>query len=187
MLRGFDERFEELEEEIVELLSVADENSLRAAPGPGRWSAAQCVDHLTTTLCAYLPNMEEAVARGRARGVNGNAPYGRGTFAGRRLVALLEAPAGRGVRAPRVFRPAPAPAAAPEVERSFVAAHSRLRELVHAADGLDLGRLRLASPVSRLLRLSLEQAFRVHVAHEARHRVQAWQALRAAGVAGYDR
>lgn len=187
VLLELDERFVELEEEIVELLTAGDEAALHCAPGPGRWSAAQSIDHLTRSLEATLPAMTTAVERGRTRSILGAAPYGRGTFPGRWLLAILEAPVGRGVPAPRRFRPAAEPGAAPELAHAFAAAQGRVRSLLRAADGLALGRLRLATPVSPLLRVTLAQAFRIHVAHEARHRVQAWQALRAAGVPGLDR
>ena len=46
---------------------------------------------------------------------------------------------------------------------------------VIAADGLDLGGIRMSSPISRRFKMSLGQWFAFLAAHERRHLWQAWQ------------
>jgi hypothetical protein len=57
----------------------------------------------------------------------------------------------------------------------------RLRQ----ANGLDLARARVASPLTRWLRMSLGSSFALMVAHERRHLAQARRVTRAPGFPGH--
>ncbi len=57
----------------------------------------------------------------------------------------------------------------------FSALQDRFVAVVHSADGLDLARIKIASPVTRLLRISLGQWLRALSGHQRRHLWQAAQ------------
>ena len=59
------------------------------------------------------------------------------------------------------------------VAGSFRERAERLIELAEKADGLPLGVVWIATPVSRWLKVSLAQAFEVHTLHTPRHLGQA--------------
>jgi hypothetical protein len=52
---------------------------------------------------------------------------------------------------------------------------SQLTLLAQSADGLDLARIKVPTPISRLIRLSLGMTFAQVAAHERRHLDQAWR------------
>ena len=167
-------------EHLDRLLEDADEEALRRRPAPDAWSAVECFEHLRVTAALYRPRLEAALARGRAKGLAGRAPYGRGTWIGRVLLGALDPDRGesKAVKAPGAFRPAAlSELDVATVVRGLREENEHLRRLVVEADGLDLGRLRLATPIATFLRLSVDQAFRVLAWHEARHLAQAERAL----------
>lgn len=65
--------------------------------------------------------------------------------------------------------------------RAYAETGVEWQSLLDSARGLDLGRLRVTSPVSRLLRIPLGSYLRISVAHERRHLWQAEQVTVAAG------
>lgn len=162
------ERFEALVENLTE-----DQANWR--PDPRSWSVAACIDHLVQASETYFVRLVPALERARRRGRTGAAPYGRGTLVGRLLLGVLDPdrPQFRAVGAPKVFRPRTGRLDAAAVGGEFRAVQVRWHEVLRLADGLDLGRVKFATPVSPLLRVTATQAVRIHVWHEPRHLAQA--------------
>ncbi|HEU4698498.1 MAG TPA: DinB family protein [Gemmatimonadales bacterium] len=169
-------------ERVVErLVAGLDDAAFNWRSRPSRWSIAQCLTHLSLTARVYLPAIDDAIAVARAGGLVAPGPYRHG-LVGTLLVRALEPPVRVRLRVPL---PAIAPASeAPldEARAIYEATHDELRQRLAAADGLDLGRARLRSPLSRYVTLSLGQAFAVLTAHERRH---LWQAERVRAEAGF--
>ncbi|HEX6132759.1 MAG TPA: DinB family protein [Longimicrobiales bacterium] len=142
-------------------------------PGPGRWSIAQCLDHLTRTVLLYPAEIERMLGESRARSGAGERPYREGWLS-RRIVAGLEPPPRMRVRTIRPVDP-PELHDGQAVVREFNAAHRRLRELIVAADGVSLRHARMRSPFLRLVRFTLGQVLAMILAHARRHLWQARQ------------
>lgn len=169
-----------------ELAGPLDAEEMRWAPGPGRWSVAECLDHLVRTGEAYLPRLDDAIAGGRREGRTGEEPFRR-TLLGRWIPGMVEPPPGLRVPAPARIRPRTTEVGAADEGRSggppgpatalprFLSLRGRLGRRLEAADGLDLGRVRVSSPFLPFLRLDLDSTFRFLAAHERRH---LWQAER---------
>ena len=158
-----------------QLVAPLDERQANWSPEARIWSVAACIDHLVVSSETYFTKLEPALTRARIVGQTGSQPYGRGTLVGRLLLGVLDPKRAKvkAVPAPRAFRPA---TGAIDFERScaaFRAVQTRWHEILRRADGLDLGRIKLAMPVSWFLRLTAAQAILVHVYHEPRHLAQA--------------
>jgi hypothetical protein len=78
-----------------------------------------------------------------------------------------------------VFVPPPAEVDAGAVRRDLFALLERLEAALREADGVDLAAVKVASPVSGLLKFRLGPAFRLLAGHTERHLIQA-QAAREA-------
>ena len=149
------------------------EAQLNWQPGPGRWSILDCLQHLNVGVTATLPAFDRSIAEGRAKGQLSRGPFRYSWFA-RMMVASLEPPPKFRMRAPRLIRVAPASARrSAEVVPEFLRVRDQLAERVRQADGLDLARVRLISPINRLLRMPLGGYFHFILAHDRRH---LWQA-----------
>ena len=142
--------------------ALTDEELRRSAPGGG-WTIGQVFEHLIVSNSLYYERMERALATRRPAGSSKWRP----TLFGRMLANSLSPQSTRRLPAPRVFRPAPEPRA--QVIQAFLESQERFRTLARAADGLDLNRIRVTSPVSPLFRLNFGDALRVIVVHEQRH------------------
>lgn len=141
-------------------------------PGPRKWSANQCLQHMARSASTYAARMAPAIDR--SAGLAGTEPYGRGTLGGRIILSFLrDTSKPRRAPAPRVFRPDKGSHDRDVVLAEFIEATGALRALAERADGLALGRIRFGTPVSRLLRVSLAEAFEIQAVHHLRHIAQA--------------
>lgn len=184
-LRLWARRFDENRGRFEALVADLSDEQARWRPAAGRWSVGECIAHLNVTGALYHPLMTEAIAGGRQRGLTGTAPYQGRTLAGRLLLFILNPDKRRQAKAPGTFQPAAGPSLdLASLVEEFRSVHEGWGRLLADADGLALGRIVFASPVSRLLRIHLAEAFEINSLHEARHLGQAERVAASAGFPG---
>lgn len=181
MIPELQTRRNEFESAIVavrELVTGLTDETFNKRPDDDRWSVAECVDHLVTIGRLMLPRMNAAAANARAKGWLAEPPFRYGRL-GNWFVRAMgddQLPPRNRLRAPRLYRPPPgADRTIPEAVEAFAAVQDDFIAVVQAADGLDLARVKIASPVTRLLRLSLGQWLKGLSGHQRRHIWQATQ------------
>lgn len=152
---------------IADPLSAAQ---LAWAPPEGGWGVGQVLEHLVTANGLYLQLCESLVARGLAAPPAATVAW-KPSFVGGFLARAVAPEATRKLPAPKVFRPGPTPRA--NVLPTFVGMQEQLASLIERAAPLDWNRLRGPSPVTRLIRVNLGDAFQILVNHSARHLGQA--------------
>lgn len=180
LLAGYDRAFAAASRRFEQLVAPLDQELASWSPDPKAWSVSACIDHLNRASTTYFERLEPALQQARTAGLVGGAPYGKGTWVGRFLLGVLDPlrPRFKPVKAPKVFRPAVADVAFDAACREFRSVQARWHALLREADGLPLGQIELATPVSRLLKVTAHQAILIHVFHEPRHLAQAERVVR---------
>ena len=148
-------------------------------PAPGRWSVAECLVHLNYSVSKTFPAFDRAIAEGRARGLLGQGPFRYGWIASM-VARSMEPPPKWRIKTPKMFRLPPAEHAIEPVLREFQAVRDQLARRVRDADGLDLARAKITSPVNRFFRVPLGAYFAFILGHERRHLWQARQVRQSA-------
>ena len=149
------------------------EDQLNWHPGAGSWSILDCLEHLNVGVTKTLPAFDRSIADGRAKGQTSHGPFRYSWFA-RMIAGSMEPPPKFRMRSPGLIRVAPGPRRrGSEVIPEFMRVRDLLADRVRQADGLDLVRVRLISPINRLLRVPLGTYFNFILAHDRRH---LWQA-----------
>ena len=179
-LTGYLTQLAAIRAEAAELLGGLSEVQLNWRAAPERWSIAQNLTHLVVIGRLHLPQFDAAIQRAREKGWRKSGPFEYGAI-GHWVVAELEPPPRRRLRAPRLFKPQPVQPLE-LVRDAFLVLQGELEQRVHAANGLDLKRAKVGTVFSRLLRLPLGQAFQAMLAHERRH---LWQARAVRGTGGF--
>ena len=170
-LDTFRQSFEGIADEANALAGSLRDDQFNWVPPSGGWSVSQCIEHLNATARAYLPNLDEGIAEAIRRGLYGEGPF-RYNWLGRTFVQTQEPTSKRKYRAAKAFLPPPT-RPRPESMAAFRAYQVQFIDRLRQANGLDLARARVRSPVLTWLRLPLGSGFALMVAHERRHLQQA--------------
>jgi hypothetical protein len=152
---------------VVEGLDAA---TLVRRPANGGWSIGEVLEHLIVSADSYLQILPDVIARARSRHVGGPSTEWRPSAIGGWLERSLR-PGTRAMPAPKSYRPGPAPR--PGVLAEFLDRQASFARLMDDAGALDWRRVRLGSPILRLIRMNLGDAFRINATHVERHLGQA--------------
>lgn len=172
-LEDYRRQIEAINEDAHDLLAALSEAQVNWRLTPAHWSIAECLDHLTVTNRELMERIEAAIDDARSKGLTARGPFRYGII-GNMIVRSMEPPVKMKFKAPKIFKPRPEHALE-AVAREFFKTQSELLSLIEAANGINLARVKITSPVTKLIKLSLGQAFGLIATHERRHLWQARQ------------
>ena len=150
-------------------------------PKPDKWSVGECISHLNVTGSQLLPRLRKAIDAGHKKGIVATPPFRYGMIS-RWFIRANDATSRFKMKSPKIYRPV----SNESLEKStvvseFAELQDAFRVLTTNANGLDLNRIKVASPVSSLLRISLGAWLAATIAHEKRHLAQARRVTVTAG------
>ena len=176
---AFRVQFEHLSAEADALVAQLSDKQFTWQPAPDVWSVSLCLDHLNVTARQYLPVMDDGIAEAVRRGLYGPGPYSY-NWVGKMMVYFAQPTARLRTRSPVVFQPTPG-RSRHDVMAAFRTYQAQYVDRLHQANGLDLARARVTSPVARLVRMPLGCSFAATLAHERRHLAQAARVISTEG------
>lgn len=147
-----------------ELAGPLTRRQLAWSPPDRGWGVAQVLEHLTLSNEQYLKEIRARLDRRPKRRSHSSAEW-RPSLAGRLLEHAMVSP--RKAKAPQVWRPGPV--VRPQPLDGFTHTLAELTAQLDRATDVDLRRTRTRSPVSRLIRLNLGDAFELQALHAERH------------------
>jgi hypothetical protein len=169
-LEQYRKEFEDIKMQAQEVTEGLDEARFNWRPSPKEWSIEECLGHLTMVGNWEIMAIEKAIDHAKASGLTGAGPFRYGPFQ-RFVLRQTEPPVGRKATAPKRFRPLhqqPITGILP----SFLHLQSQLQVQIGRAEGLDLARIKVPTPIP-FVKLSLGMMFAQIAAHERRHLEQA--------------
>lgn len=165
----YDDWHEQLERKRarVRALGELDPDLFNRRPENGKWSIGENLEHLSLSLGPYLTTIEEAAEEARRRGRTGTGPWKRGWFVAW-FIRSSEPPVKLKVRTFRTLVPAESLDRDRVVEQ-LLRLTGDFGGVIDSMRGLDLGRVKLRSPILPLLKLDLASAVDLNLAHDRRH------------------
>jgi hypothetical protein len=148
-----------------------DARQLNWRPDAGRWSVAQCFEHLSTANRLMLQAAEDALAGRQPRTVWQRLPL-LPSVLGRMLIRSQAPDSTRKMTAPAALKPA-ASDIDPGIIRQFVEQHRDAVARLDALDERDAARAIMTSPFIKVVTYSVLDAWRLIAAHDRRHIAQA--------------
>jgi hypothetical protein len=173
-LDGYRKQFEQSKETFSGLVNGLTDDDFNWRPVDDRWSMAECIDHLIMVGTLMNRNIDEGIEKGHANGWHSEGPFKYGWLGNKFVEAAGASPKARKrkFKAPRIYTPTS--------NHSISRLHDAFYELqdaflvrIERANGLDLARIKVPSPVTSLLKLSLGQWFKLLATHQERHLIQA--------------
>lgn len=144
-------------------------------PSPDEWSIAQCLDHLVTTNEAYFINVEKTAGDDFQPNIWSRIPFWSG-LVGYLIKRSVDPENRKKMKTFGVFEPSASEVSESIVE-DFSECQEKLMSLVRMTDHLDRAKIKIASPVSEKVTLTLANAFEIIVIHERRHYYQALEVM----------
>lgn len=150
--------------DAVAVAKDLDSEQLAWQPPAGGWGIGQLLEHLVVANDTYLTVLRPRIyARDAAHAELGTA-FWEPSLAGWMLVSAMRSK--RKLPAPSIHRPG-APRDA--VLDAFLNRQQTIMTFLRATAALDWSRLRMNSPVSKLIRINLGDAFMIMTVHAQRH------------------
>jgi hypothetical protein len=148
-------------------------------PNVESWSVGQCFGHLITANREYFPQFAQIILGEKRTRLWQRMPFLPGFF-GRMLINALSPNASKKVKAPKLFQPSSSNID-PQIISKFAAHQNEVIDKMKATEGMDLERIIIYSPVTKIVTYSLIDAYRIIVVHERRHFKQAQRVMEAPG------
>lgn len=156
------------------LATRAGSGRWQTRPSPGQWAPSECVQHLITTIDAFLPLFDASLDAADRPEVPCARTFRPGLF-GRALLWVIEPPYRMRAKTTDAFVP-PTSRTSDVDLAEFADRHDALRRRMERADGYPLDRLTIVSPFDARVSYSLFTTFCIVPTHERRH---LWQGERA--------
>jgi hypothetical protein len=154
---------------VIRRRAVAHQGELTAeqllrVPSFGGWSVGVVFEHLCIAEDSYHAPMDRVIARAVPDGRAATATW-QPSIMGNLLVRSFRSP--RKMTAPSIYQPSPQPRN--DVVGEYLKRVGKTLELLDRAGSLFWQKVKLSSPVTRIIRLNLGDAFEVIVTHAERH------------------
>ena len=167
--------------EVAAFAERYDADALLWRPAAGRWSIAECVQHLTLTDGAYIKRLRDTIAA--APPADDVPPFKPSLFA--RLFYQFVKPDPR-LKVPTMpdMDPSTADLDAEAVFADFAAHQDTMLDLIRRAEGTAFHKQKFASPFTRLVRFTIGEGLWILIAHQQRHVQQAQRVTKTDGFPG---
>lgn len=179
-LRAVSDSLESAQSRLRRLSDKVSDGDWSKRPGPNRWSAAECVEHLNLTSQAYVPLLRDALARAKKIGGAPRKHYRRDPLGW--FLSTMIGPRRRFGKF-RMMRMPTTPTFVPKAGRSrseilsdFVRLQAELAALIRSGDQLPLDKVKIVSPFGGRMKYSAYSAFVIVARHQHRHIEQAEEA-----------
>ncbi|WP_186774184.1 DinB family protein [Chitinophaga pinensis] len=171
---------EELQQTARHQFLNASAETLLRQPAPGKWSVAQCLDHLNAYARFYIPAIENAI-QGKLSGSLPPAPSPTfksgwlGNYFTNMMLPKADGRPGMKMQAPKAYRPL-TDLDAGKVVNEFIEWQEKMKTLLDRAKLVNLQQIKIGTTLGSWLKFSLGDTFRFVIAHEQRHMAQALRA-----------
>lgn len=170
-LAQYIQQFEDAKTTIHDLTAGLTEEQFNQRPSPKSWSVGEVIDHLCILAKLVIQGMDERIDYGRTMGLLKAGPY-RYDWLSRLAVKLVGKPAPNKKKlrlpAPKVYVPGRTMEMRSKIEE-FVEVQDALIACVRRANGLDIAKIKVASPETSLIRISIGGWFESIASHQLRH------------------
>jgi hypothetical protein len=176
----FRQQFEQISADAEALVTPLNDAQFIWKPGEHLWSIAECLEHMNATARSYLPAIDEGIADAIKHGAYAEGPF-QYSLIGRLFSRLMEPPVRLRLRAALDKQPGPQRPKR-ETLAGFRAYQVQYVDRLRQANGIDLSRSCVRSPLASWIRIPLGSAFASMAAHERRH---LWQMRKLTQMQGF--
>ena len=165
------EQFEDSKRVVNELVSGISPEQFNERPAGSGWSIGECLDHLNVTDTDYTSQIEGGINKALEKKLVSNGSFKTGWLA-KTFIKNVEPPVKRRLKAPGKWTPQ-SNIPVEKTVNDFIALKDKYIELLKRSDGVNIGKVKIPSPATDMIRFPVYIMFRINAAHQRRH---LWQA-----------
>jgi hypothetical protein len=164
------EEFAAIREDAASMICDFSKEQLTWRPGPNAWSIAEHFAHLNSLNGQDLPVLFQSIAAGKRDGKTSTAGANvTWPWLDRMFIRLMEPPYKLKMKTPKQYVPKASDIDPHEAYIEFERTHNDLDYMMKDAEGLDLRGIRVVSPASKWVKMSLGGRIALLAAHDRRH------------------
>lgn len=150
-------------------------------PAEGKWSVAECIDHLAVVTSLMLEKVRQVLEKAGAEGKTGQGPYRYGMMGGW-FAKMMEQPGKRSMPSPKNFAPG-SNLMKVEVLARYEAVMREFARTIDASYSLPLDKLKASSAAEGggWLKFNIAAWYAASLAHNRRHVAQAKRVMETPG------
>lgn len=138
----------------------------------GKWSVGECFDHLIVSNRMYYDKLAEKLNTGKLKNRKSDDIHVINTFLGNKIIQTVKPDSNKRMKTFRVFEPANTKFN-DEVFEKFTHLQNKFVQLIGNFKKTDLSKVKVSSPVSKLIRLNIADVLMIIIHHNNRHIKQA--------------
>jgi hypothetical protein len=169
-LQSLHEQLAQIKREVEEGAGKLTPVQLNWSPDQNTWSVAQVLEHLDKVGELLMPALRAGVERLKSKNLRSDGPFRYGLI-GRWFIRMLSPNPPFKVPVPPVYTPGSTEAIQDFFPR-FLKLQDDFQAVIQAANGFDLRVVKVVSPASRAVRLSVGAWLEAMAAHEQYHLLQ---------------
>jgi hypothetical protein len=146
------------------------ENQINWKPSEKKWSVGECIDHLVVTHKLYNSKIKELQPLFKDSD-EGSFEF-KHTFSGRMILKYVDPNSTTRAKTFKVFKPSMRQINT-NIIRSFCEEVETMISFAEKPHGADLTKIKISSPVTKLLRMNVGDALLINLYHDKRHLNQA--------------
>jgi hypothetical protein len=150
--------------------SGLSETQINWKPSEEKWSIGECIDHLTVTHKSYNSKIKQLKPLNKDS-TKGSVQF-KHTFSGRIILKYVDPNSTTRTKTFKVFEPSTRNIKT-NIIKSFCEEVEALISFAEQLQGIDLTKLKISSPVSKLLRMNIGDVLLINLYHDKRHLNQA--------------
>jgi len=152
----------------TETLKSKTTEELSKPAADGGWSAAQVLEHLNFYAAYYLPEIEKGMSSSNSNAKSFFKSGWLGNYFTNMMAPKADGQVKSKMKSPKNAIPAKTLDGKKELE-TFITYQHQLLNVLEIAKKVNLNKLRIATSLSKLIKLKLGDTFRFIIAHEQRH------------------
>ncbi len=146
------------------------ENQINWKPSEKKWSVGECIDHLVVTHKLYNSKIKELQPLAEVSG-EGSFKF-KHTFSGRMILKYVDPNSTTRAKTFKVFKPSMRQINT-NIIRSFCEEVETMISFAEKLRGVDITKIKISSPVTKLLRMNVGDVLLINLYHDKRHINQA--------------
>lgn len=150
--------------------SGLSDNQINWKPSEEKWSIGECIDHLVVTHKLYNSKIKELQPLFEDLG-EGSFKF-KHTFSGRMILKYVDPNSTTKAKTFKVFKPSMRQINT-NIIRSFCEEVETMISFAEKPHGADLTKLKISSPLTKLLKMNVGDALLINLYHDKRHLNQA--------------